>query len=123
MIYFKFIDSSCNTQQGEGRKKGMMQALSSILSFVLPHSNPDFEKRYDQVHTWYIEYDEEKNLTNREVGTNENGDVIVKGPYRKNLGFWTNEDLTLEQYQQHFDITTISHEQFTELWKEDIWEK
>ena len=120
MVYFKFIDPSYKAQKGVERKKGISQALSCILSFLLPHANPDFEKRYDDVHTWYIEYDEEKNFTNREVATNENGEVIVKGPYRKNLGFWTNEDLTLEQYQQRFDVVTIPHELFTKLWEEDI---
>ena len=70
--------------------------------------------------TWYVEYDEENDYTNREVGLNKNGEVIVKAPYKKNLGFWVDEDLTLKDYSDSFEIQYVDKREFDMLWTKTL---
>lgn len=113
MIYFKFkSESNKKVNQNTG-------IVIRFLRFILPKSNPDFENRYNLVSTWYIEFDIQNNYTNREVGFNSNGLVIVKAPDCKNLGFWVDTDLKLEDFNK-FGIETISTEEFELAWKTNL---
>ena len=83
----------------------------------IPRANPDFDEIYNQVNTWCIEYDEKNDYTNREVGLDKNGGVIVKAPYKINLGFWVDNDLTLKDYADRFHVRYIDNETFEKLWE------
>lgn len=58
----------------------------------------------------------ENDYTNREVGLDKNGEVIVKAPYKKSLGFWVDEDLTLKDYSDSFEIHYVNKSEFERLW-------
>lgn len=83
---------------------------------LLPNGNPDFDGLYDKVKTWYIEYDDENEYTNREIGIDKNDKVIVIAPYKRNLGVWVDSDLTLDDYRR-FDINTVSSNEFNNYWE------
>ena len=75
--------------------------VSNFLCKILPRTNPDYSSGIiDAVEYWYVEYDEEKGLTCREIGLNAEKQLIFKAPYKKNLGFWCDEDLSLDDYSK-----------------------
>ena len=86
MKYLKFKIPS-----EEGKESTKTSALEKILVWLLekfiPKANPDFDTKYDDVETWFIEYDEENDYANREIGLNKDGHVIVLGPFQNNLGY------------------------------------
>ena len=116
MKYFKFIDKFNVKIEQPTKESFVEKILWRILPSIIPRANPDFDRLYDKVITWYIEYDDINNITNREIGVDKNGIVIVKGPFGKNLGFWTDEDLTIEQYDTNFKIEYIKQDEFEKLW-------
>lgn len=70
--------------------------------------------------TYYIEYDINNNITNREIGINKYGFLTSKGPNRDYLGLWVENDLTLQDYSELFDLHYVDKEIFEKMWKEDI---
>jgi len=106
----------------EGKESSKTSALEKILVWILekfiPKANPDFDTKYDDVETWFIEYDEENDYTNREIGLDKDGHVIVLGPFQSNLGYWVDNDFTLQNYEDHFDVQYIDKAVFEELWRE-----
>ena len=121
MKYFKFVDKF-NVKTKQPTKESFVEKLLwRILLSIFPRTNPDYEGLYDKVIIWYIEYDDINNYTNREIGVDKDGIVIVKGPFGKNLGFWTDEDLTIEHYDNDFKIVYIKQEEFEKLWMEESY--
>ena len=106
----------------EGKESTKTSALEKILAWLLekfiPKANPDFDAKYDDVETWFIEYDEENDYTNREIGLDKDGHVIVLGPFQSNLGYWVDNDFTLQNYEDYFDVKYIDKAVFEELWRE-----
>ena len=94
--------------------------VSNFLCKILPRTNPDYSSGIiDAVEYWYVEYDEEKGLTCREIGLNAEKQLIFKAPYKKNLGFWCDEDLSLDDYSK-FCYKHISKSEFESLWEKKI---
>ena len=119
MIYIKFHNKSYNeTDNLSLIDRVVVYFLNKICH--IPKANPDFDGLYGQVIIWYIEYDEENDYTNREVGLDKNGEVIVKAPFKKNLGLWVDEDLTLKDYSDNFEIQPVDEKEFEELWNQKI---
>ncbi len=119
MKYFRFIDITYS----EGQTLSFFDRI--IVYFLhkicrIPKANPDFENVYAKVATWYIEYDEVNGYTSREIGLDKDGKVIVKGPYKANLGFWVDNDLTINDYADRFDIQYTDQAIFETLWKDYI---
>ena len=118
MIYFKFNNTSNKNENPSNPtfKNRLLYCVIKHLFWFIPKTNPDFDSSYENVRTWYIEYDDVNDYTNREVGIDFNGKVIVKGPYQRNLGFWTSEDTTYRQFVLEFDISHIKKEEFEIMW-------
>jgi hypothetical protein len=117
MMYFKFKEP-VKVEKSAGDNYFYF-VLDKILASFVPKSNPDFGTKYDSVSLWYIEYDNQNDYTNREIGLNENDEIIIIGPYNDNLGFWTDEDLTLQDYQK-FNPANISKSDFDALWDKGL---
>lgn len=63
--------------------------FSGILQAILPKANPDFDKIVEDVNIWLVEYNLKNECVNREIGIDENNEVIIVAPYdNKNLGYW-----------------------------------
>lgn len=113
MLYFKFKELK---NKKNDSSLFLINFLSKILKLIIPNSNPDYDNLFDKVDTWLIEYDEINNYTNREIGLDLDNTVILKSPYKENLGLWTDEDLSFEDYKK-FNISKIDSTEFEKFWK------
>ncbi|MEZ4907565.1 MAG: hypothetical protein R2771_07990 [Saprospiraceae bacterium] len=114
--YFKFKSPFFKSSRVELNKYSLKHLFIKVLSFVFPQSNPNFENKYDEIKMWLIEYDIENKFVNREIGINCNGDIILIGPYKKNLGFWTDTDLVLHDFSK-FNISEYTDIEFEKIWE------
>ena len=90
--------------------------ITRFISLFLPKANPDFSSRIDDVAQWLLEFVEDLPTPNREIGLDVNGKVILKMPFRKNYGYWTDNNLTLSEFRERFKVADISQENFEMLW-------
>jgi hypothetical protein len=79
-------------------------------------ANPDFEDKIPYVAQWYVEYDEDLNVSGREIGLDADGKVIVKMPDERNYGFWLDTNMTIEDFKSEFKIQMITEREFDNLW-------
>ncbi|WP_050021974.1 hypothetical protein [Chryseobacterium sp. P1-3] len=99
-------------------KKGsnfFQKIVSRTLKIILPVSNSDFENKIDDVKYWLVEFDEE-NIPNREIGLDENDNVILKMPYKKNYGFWTDNELLYDDFISRFSAIEVDSITFNTKW-------
>lgn len=82
------------------------------MLFFIPKANPDFENLIDDVSEWQLEIDGETGLPDREIGLDVNGQVILIMPWRENYGFWTDNNITVDYFKEHFKVTEITSEEF-----------
>ncbi|MBQ6208921.1 MAG: hypothetical protein IJK42_04000 [Prevotella sp.] len=115
MLYFTFKNHEDSLSSASRQDSFWQSFINRILEMLLPKANPDFNGLYHQVKTWYVEYDIEKQHTNREVGTDDDGHVIVKAPFGRNLGLWVDEELNDDDYKR-LGATAISSIEFETLW-------
>ena len=112
MKYFEFKFNQQSNVKKESRLKELFYIfVKKTLALFLPKANPDFDSIYEKVVIWLIEYDDVKNYSKREVGLDENRQPIVKGPYKKNLGFWVDSNMTYEDFSK-FNIQEIKQSCF-----------
>lgn len=84
---------------------------------VPPVSNPDFENKIDAVATWLIEFEADSYFPDREIGLDSADNPIMIMPWKKNYGYWTDNDLTIEDFRARFKCIDISREEFQKCWK------
>ena len=92
-------------------------AVVKILSTIIPKANPDFEHLLEKVDYWKIEFNNDENVTWREIGFDKDGVSIVAMPLAKNYGYWTDNHLTLSDYE-NFDSTPLTVDEFKNDWTE-----
>jgi len=97
--------------------KMIENATVKILTAIIPKANPDFDDLIGEVDFWKIEYDLTEKTTWREIGFDKNGNSIVAMPFRENYGFWTDNNLTLKDYE-NFEPKEINAEEFDKDWAE-----
>lgn len=93
------------------------KTLKKVLTAILPVANPDFEEKIDDVVSWIVEFDEE-NIPSREIGLDENDSVILKMPYKKNYGFWTDNELLFHDFINKFSAIEVDNSYFNDRWNE-----
>jgi hypothetical protein len=96
--------------------KSLKKLIVRFLALFIPTANPDFENKIDKVKYWLIECDNETGIPQREVGLDEEEKIILKMPYRKNYGYWIDNNLLLNDFKEHFIISEISKQYFEESW-------
>lgn len=94
---------------------GLEDFIVRVLEALVPVGNPDFEEQLAKVATWTIEYDKENNGTLREIGYGINGKILLILPLNDNLGYWANNNLSLEEYYA-LGAKEISDDQFEKDW-------
>ena len=115
MLYFKLEYQYSIAQKATFWEK----IIDRLLSHFVPMANPTLEENLGYVKEWYLEYDDVEEYTNREVGVAENGLVVFKAPFEENLGYWCDNDMTMDDYR-NLNIHSISKEAFEKLWNEEI---
>ena len=113
-IYIKFKGPKSEPVAESNR---IENAVVKILSTILPKANPDFDKLIDQVDYWLVEYNRTENAALREIGFDKNGHSIVAMPLGKNYGYWTDNNLTLVDFEA-FGVTAIAQDEFENEWTE-----
>ena len=102
----------------DGRVKGKLTSLFvKAMSSILPLANPDFEDQIGNVRTWLVEF-EDDGVPAREIGLDETGKVIMIMPSDDNCGYWIDNNLTLADFPNHFQVTDITREEFEIYWAE-----
>ena len=122
MLYFKLEYQYSIAQKATFWEKitnKLLTHLVKLLTHLVPKANPTLEENLDYVKEWYIEYDDVEEYTNREVGVAENGMVVFKAPFEENLGYWCDNDMTMDDYR-NLNIHAISKEAFEKLWNEEV---
>jgi hypothetical protein len=119
MTYIQFEAPKRDGQRAkEGLiKRSLKRALVNILTTITPKANPDFEDKIDEVQYWLVECDNESGMPEREIGLDKEGRVILKMPFKDNYGYWTDNNLLLNDFKEHFVVSEISKDSFEQSWE------
>jgi hypothetical protein len=114
-IYIQLKVSGSKTQKTpENIGKRMVKEL---LTGDIPIANPDFESKIKNVVFWLIEFENDSYYPNREIGLDSAGNAIMIMPWGKNYGYWTDNNLVIEDFRSHFETTDIKRPEFEKHWK------
>ena len=116
-IQFDAPNRKTKTRDENYFKQLIKRTIRFILPRVFPIANPDFETKIDDVKVWLIECDSTSGIPQREIGLNSHGEAITKMPHNKNYGYWTDNNLLLGDFRQHFEVSEISKEYFENHWE------
>jgi hypothetical protein len=119
MICLKFVAPKPNKEESKPNKVKdfLVNSAIGILKKIIPEANPDYEDKIDSVKTWLVEFEEETNLPNREIGLDSQENVIMIMPDDINYGYWTDNNLKKEDFENQFDTEEIENKYFDKLWK------
>lgn len=76
--------------------KSIIYILFRILTFWIPRASPDYKRQMEYIDYWYIEIDSITGIPQREIGFDISNHAILYSPNNRNLGCWTDSDLTFE---------------------------
>ena len=115
-IQFKSPKTGQKTQSDGIVKRTFRNAIVGILTSIIPKANNDFDNKIDLVENWLVELDIGTGIPEREIGLNKNGQVILKMPFKNNYGYWTDNNLLLEDFKKHFATSEINNADFEKYW-------
>lgn len=113
-LYIKFkvpVSGAVKTPGNIGKRLAKV-----ILTSVAPVANPDFESKLGSVAFWLIEFENDSYYPNREIGLDSAGTPIIIMPWRKNYGYWTDNNLVIEDFRSQFETNDITRVEFEKLW-------
>jgi len=110
-----YIQFEKQTIDKQTSKKGL---LARILTKIFPSANPDFEDKIAEVQYWLLELDSETGNPKREIGLNKERQAILKMPFKRNYGYWTDSNVTLNEFKKSSDVSEISKDSFEEMWEQ-----
>ena len=116
-VYIRFYDpkSEKPVPRETLALKAVKKAIIKILTLIIPKANPDFEDLLYKVEYWKIEFNKEENNTSREIGFDNKGNSLVAMPLGDNYGYWSDNQLNLEDYEK-FHPTIITEDEFESDW-------
>ena len=115
-IYIKFADPDAwLTPQKKSWWKSFKEAL--LTSFI-PSGNPNFEREIEHVKQWLIEFENGNQYPNREIGLDILQQPIMIMPWRRNYGYWIDNNLLLKDFKSHFNAIEISKKEFEDYWRQ-----
>lgn len=115
-IYIQFEEPPIGTKIGGG-KRSIKKVITRLIAMVIPIANPTFDDKIDDVKSWLVECDRRTGIAQREIGLNSKGAVIMKMPYGRNCGYWTDNSLLLDDFKQYFYVSEITMEYFDQHWE------
>ena len=115
-IQFKVPKNEHNSEPDGIVKRNIKKAIVGILSSIIPKGNPDFENKINLIETWIVELENETGIPEREIGMDKDGRIIVKMPFKNNYGYWTDNNLLLPDFKEHFETSEISQDSFENYW-------
>jgi hypothetical protein len=119
-IYIKF---SSRTPQVKREKESVFKKIFKMaLIFFIPVGNPNFEDKIEEVVQWLVEFEDNKQYPNREIGLDIFQQPIMIMPWRKNYGYWIDNDLLLDDFKSRFKAIEITKEEFENHWQQFLRE-
>jgi hypothetical protein len=121
-VYIQF-EAPHNEQKTKGEslfKRSIKSFTINLISKIIPKANPGSENKLDDVKYWLVECDLNNGIPQREVGLDEQRRVLVKMPFKNNYGYWTDNNLLLNDFKEHFKVSEITKEIFEQQW--DLFE-
>ena len=118
-IYLKFKDVKGTNSDDKPKTwltKTFEKSVIKVLTTIIPKANPDFEDKIGDVDEWLIEINEETETPEREIGINNQGRTIMIMPFGRNYGYWTDNNLKLNDFIETFQATLIVDKEFNERW-------
>lgn len=97
-------------------KRSLKKVIIGVLTTVIPKANPDYENQIDNVKSWLVELEPDTGIPQREIGLDNKGNTILKMPYKDNYGYWTDNNLLLEDFKKHFQVNEIDRITFETKW-------
>ncbi len=115
-IQFQAPKSDIKTEIESSLKRLIKNFTTKLLTKVFRVANPDFDNKIDDVEYWLVECDKVSGIPQREIGLDQQGRVIMKMPFKDNYGYWTDNNLLLENFKEHFKVSDITKEAFEQQW-------
>ncbi len=118
-IYIKFKVDKLATQSSDRPKTWLARTLQkslTALTTIIPKANPDFDDKIVDVDEWLVEINEETGKPDREIGINNEGQTIAIMPFNQNYGYWTDNNLSLDDFLEQFNATRIESKEFNNRW-------
>jgi hypothetical protein len=115
-IQFEVIKNKNEPSKDGSIKNALKKVLTNALTSVIPKANPDFDSKIKEVKIWLVECHNETGIPEREIGIDKEGKTILKMPYKDNYGYWTDNNLILEDFKHRFSTTEINKEYFEKSW-------
>ncbi len=115
-IYIKFADPG---PQVKRRKEGWLKKVfkMALITFI-PVGNPGFEDKIDDIAQWLVEFENDKQYPNREIGLDILQQPIMIMPWHKNYGYWIDNNLLLDDFKSQFKAVEITKEEFENHWQQ-----
>lgn len=113
-IYIKFKVTP-DTLEVKTKNRRWTKIIKTILFFI-PKGNSDFDDLIGDVAEWQLEIDPNSKLPSRELGKDINGKIILIMPWLENYGYWTDNEITLDYFKEHFKANSIDKSEFNENW-------
>jgi len=88
------------------------KVIRRLIWLIIPKANPDFDHKIQLVSKWLLEFEDNSSIPSREIGLDQDGNVIVKMPYKKNYGYWIDNNLKYSDFQRLFKIENIAKKYF-----------
>lgn len=121
MTYLQFTMPPTPEASDEHPRPGKFtRTLIDVLKKMLPAANPDYDARIPVVHTWWLEIIDD-GTPSREIGLDATGVTLLALPDGRNVGYWTDNQLTLNDFIEQFDTQPIRREEFEQRWQNGIY--
>ncbi|RYE39087.1 MAG: hypothetical protein EOP48_26210 [Sphingobacteriales bacterium] len=115
-IYIKFQEEPLTER--EKTKNRRRENILQAIFFFIPNGNPTTGRLMDHVYEWWLEIDPSDNLPKREIGIDKNGQTLFTNPTGRDLGLWTDEEVTLDHFREHFNAQDLRKELFENRWSD-----
>lgn len=112
--YIKFTTTPADP---DTKKKNRWRIkLFTTIFFFIPKANPEYDDLIDDVAEWQLEINPIDNVPKREIGKDLNGNTILIMPWRDNYGYWTDNNITIDYFKEHYSATNINKTEFVNNW-------
>jgi hypothetical protein len=118
--YIKFSTPNKKTEESSSGigTKILETLVFKPLTYILPKANPDFDGKIENVKQWLLEFENDDEIPSREIGIDEKGETVMILPWKKNYGYWTDNNMKLNDFESSFDTQNIHKDEFENLWND-----
>ena len=117
-VYIRFRKPGPDVTKADKSRNRRRKKIVQTILFFIPNANPDHDSLIDDVEFWLLEIDSSDKLPLREIAIDKTGKTLFILPWGRNLGLWTDQDITLEYFMDNFHPIYINKNEFEKSWNE-----